>query len=262
MAKRKAVKHSSTHKKTVHHEKKMEAPAEPIADVQQVEQPVIDQKVVSTDRDSIYADEAPKETVVKVEPTVNVKSEGVFKKVIAIVCGIIILLWIVIMLSSLQHNTVTSSVGHEVITYEYQNARLNLAEYTNITNLRYTEKVSLIGYLRLETVQVDKTTKMRTRYIVDDYGNRIVLTLGYGLNKYEPLFIENYTTDYTFTVTGTYRYASNGQRNMFLIDVDTITSKEHPQVLTAVNTTVYENVTTGKGYSLNLTKGWNRLTGK
>jgi hypothetical protein len=275
MAKKKVVKHSSkashTKKHITHNNHKdvaQEAVPEETAPEQVIEQPVAPKTeqpvmqpvtaVLSTDKDSIYAEEKPKETVVKPE---NVAQGDRLKSLAIVVSVIIIVLWLVLMVASLQHNTRVEVVEHNVTSYKYVNAKLDLADYTNITNFKYTEKVTLVGYLRLESVKTDATTKVDTRYIVDDYGNKIALVLGYN-SKYEPLFINNYTTDKTFQVQGTFKYTYSGQRNLFLIDVSSIAPVTHPVVNTAVNTITYENVTEGNGYTINLTRGWNKLTGK
>jgi len=279
MAKRKVVKHSSKTKhakKQVVHKEKIEEPQESQtsqAVVQeskaqptqpQAQQPNIQPAVKTVDdKDSIFADDTPKETTIKVEKTNKFKSEGIFKKIIVVICCLLIILWIILMIVSVQRNTITKAIGRQVVTYEYVPAEISLAEYTNITNISYIDKVSLVGYLRLESVQVDKTTKISTRYLVDDKDRRIKLLLGYSEDKsYGQLFITNYTTDYTFTVSGTYKYGRIGGRDTFLIDVNSITSKDKPVVVIAVNTTIYDNVTKGNGYILNFTKGWNKITGK
>ena len=288
MAKKKVVKHSSS-----------KTPKEQVVDTS-IEQPIVEQKVAqtpkpieqpkpvvqspkpvvtpqstNTDKDSIYADDTPKktqfdntpkETTIKIEVNVNPdeKKYGVFNIIMTILTGMIILVWVIILASSIQRDIIVNNVTRNITTYESIPAKINLAEYTNITNLRYTEKVTLLGYLRLDTMQVDKTTKIESRTLVDDYGKSIALNLGYGGDKYKPLFINNYTTTNLFEVTGTFKYTYSGYRNGFLIDIATITAKSNatrPTILTAVNKTVVDQLPPETKYSFNFTRGWTKVTG-
>ena len=131
---------------------------------------------------------------------------------------------------------------------------ISFEKYMNLQNRSYVERVALLGYLR-EDVKINGPLKIFSKYIVDDYNNEIKLSLGYAEEqKFGKYFITNHTTDYTFNVSGTFRYSYDS----YTLTVKNITVQKKPTIrqdtVNVSNMTVKES-----GLKINISKGIERI---
>ena len=155
-------------------------------------------------------------------PAKEPRSYMLMRSIIALIIVLVIIIIIVMLSVSFQPST-DNVVSKEVTIYADAPVKVSIEKYTNMTDRKYSETVSLVGYLKEEVVQTDAKTRRTTAYIVDDYGNKIKLFLGYyGLPQYDNLFVDNSTTTDTYNVSGTFRYANIEYR----LDVVNITQQD------------------------------------
>jgi hypothetical protein len=189
------------------------------AEEPKVEVPV---EVKKVEIPSIFVDDT------KVEPP-NVEkkhdTDKIFRIIGKTIIGIVVLLFIIIFLLSIETSS-AKTITKTTTTVDYVPINISYDKYMNLQNRSYVERVSLLGYLR-EDVTTSGPLKIYSKYIVDDYNNRIKLSLGYKEEQeFGKYFITNHTTDYTFNVSGTFRYGYDS----YVLLVKNITNQKKPVI--------------------------------
>ncbi|MGV8086303.1 MAG: hypothetical protein ACP5N1_01605 [Candidatus Woesearchaeota archaeon] len=189
------------------------------------------------------------ETVSNEKPKDNSKQRKILKNIGLVILGLLALLILMIIVFSIQSvpQTITKTTTTNVTKHLNFSENVSLTKYMNITDKRYKENVSTIGYLKQELKQIDSQTKKTKRYIVDDYGREIELVLGFAESeKYGSVFISEATTSETYRIIGMfeYRYEYFGN-DTFVITVNSISREDKPINFVLKNvieeSTVYKN---------------------
>ncbi|HEY9701430.1 MAG TPA: hypothetical protein V6C58_03240, partial [Allocoleopsis sp.] len=127
--------------------------------------------------------------------------------------------------------------------------KTDISKYNTITGPNYSEFVTILGYLRKETVNKDNVAST-TKYIVDDYGNKLRVISN---SEHDELFTTN--SRYTYNVSGLYHNTLSG----YVLDIENITKQ--PRVLIEIKEQRVENITIGRkaGIYFDLSDGWEKI---
>jgi Na+-transporting methylmalonyl-CoA/oxaloacetate decarboxylase gamma subunit len=184
--------------------------------------------------------------------------EKIFKITGIILIVLIILAALILLIASVQQNKSERTATREVTVTQNLPVNLSFERLSKVTDVTYTEKIALTGYLTEEVIQVDAATKVNNKYIIDDNNHKIKLVLGFSQDKkFGSLFITDHITEHTFNVTGEFKYKYSG----FVIEVSDIIVTKKPTENRTV--TIIENYTIedNKGISLNFSRGIEKLIG-
>jgi hypothetical protein len=192
-------------------------------------------------------------------PEISVKSErhedgsNIIKIFAIILCCIVVLFWIGLSILSIEINPGPRVITKNVSVTTYGYAPISLAKYMNINDVKYSEEIREIGYLRQERTDKDLIKK----YVVDDNGNKIELMLR-GISqgeKYDNLFHTGLTSKEIYNISGTFRF----EVNRYVIEVDNITVEY--RALKEFNKWSMENITTDdvKGVTFDIARGVNKI---
>jgi hypothetical protein len=250
-------------KKNISHTHKTKKPA-----IKKAEIPVI-QEVVSPE---IKTFEPPvqkiniepsasilKEMEIKPEEKIEVKEspihhESNILKIIGIgLCVLIFLFWLGLAILSTEINSGPKLVEKNVSVTTFNITTVSFNRFNNITDIKYTERVNQLGYLREELNDKGITKK----YLVDDRGRKIELMLR-GISQgaqYDELFVMEDTSKQLYDVTGIYRF----EINRFFIEVDSITTAEKKMTQNIIWR--MENITTDDvaGITFSIARGVNKI---
>ncbi|MGV8140937.1 MAG: hypothetical protein ACP5NW_00695 [Candidatus Woesearchaeota archaeon] len=163
--------------------------------------------------------------------------------------GIIILFFLIVLFSSIEPNE-TRIVTKTVTTTKNIPMNISFDKYMSLQNRTYVEQVSLLGFLR-EEMRTDKELQIFDKYIVDDYNNKIYLSMSYPAEQaFGKYFTVNKTTENTYNVSGTFKYGYD----RYIFVVKNITAKKRPvirQEFTEINNFTERD----RGLKINISKG-------
>ncbi|HYD02984.1 MAG TPA: hypothetical protein VEC16_01680, partial [Alphaproteobacteria bacterium] len=142
-------------------------------------------------------------------------------------------------------------VEKNVTLISYTPVKTSFERFSQISGPSYSEETSVLGYLRLETTTNANGGETTTRYVVDDYDNKIRLIVD---DKYSTHFSVN--SKITYNVSGLYHNTLNG----YVLDVENIVKQNRELVETS--TQRLENVTEGDkaGIKISLSQGWGKIS--
>jgi uncharacterized protein YkwD len=136
---------------------------------------------------------------------------------------------------------------------------VSISQYSIINDPDHSSNISVLGYLKEEYTIINSESSSITKYISDDYDNKIKLSLGLSASfSAGPYFVKNSTTNQTYRIIGILKNTNNGLR----IDVNSITLEEHPykevnRIESKEEIVTINNTVPGK---MNLSFGLNRIS--
>jgi len=175
-------------------------------------------------------------------------------KIFAItLCCIVVLFWIGLAALSFEYNPGPRIIAKNVSITTYSYTPVSLVKFMNISDIKYSENIIQLGYLREEKTDQGFIKK----YLVDDKSNKVELLLDSNSQGaiYNKLFIMDNTTKELYNITGIYEFKING----FMIEVENIT----PAYKTLMETSMWsvQNITTDdvKGVTFDISRGVNKI---